>query len=129
MDGRLMLTRVVRKAVASYEVVNPAGDTSQVQVECLQPEVNPRSLIGVLCNDLLVLCRDPSDGRDPAAQVDLWAVLRMQTVAQPASIMHENVLRIVDNKAVLYFTAPTAAEAINWYRGMSSWPLKNRQVC
>lgn len=26
-------------------------------------------------------------------------------------------LRLVDNKAVLYFDAPTQSEALNWYRG------------
>jgi hypothetical protein len=117
MDGKLTLTRVVRKTVANFEVLNANGDPSLVQVECLAPEMTPRALIGVLCNDLLVLCRDVSDGRDPAGQVELWAVLRMQTVPQPASIVHDNVLRIVDNKAVLYFTTPTASEALNWYRG------------
>jgi hypothetical protein len=119
MDGKLTLTRVVRKTMANYEILNANGDPSSVQVECLAPELTPRSLIGVLCNDLLVLCRDLSEGRDPASQVELWAVLRMQTVPQPASIVHDDVLRIVDNKAVLYFNAPSTAEALNWYRGGS----------
>ena len=90
MDGPLHLTRVVRKATVSFEVIDSKGDSSTVQVECLSPELTPRSLIGVLCNDLLVLCRDPSDGQDPSSQVDLWAVLRMQTLPQPASIVHGN---------------------------------------
>lgn len=90
MDGPLLLTRVVRKTTASYEVVNAQGDASVVQVDCLAPEMTPRPLIGVLCNDLLVLCRDPTEGRDPSSLVDLWAVLRMQTVSQPASIVHGN---------------------------------------
>jgi hypothetical protein len=124
MDGRLTLTRVVRKTVASFEVLDAHGDPAPVQVECLAPEMTPRALIGVLCNDLLVLCRDGSDGRDPGAQVELWAVLRMQTVHQPASIVHDNVLRIVDNKAVLYFSTPSAAEALNWYRGQLGPPKR-----
>ena len=90
MDGPLQLTRVVRKETVSFEVIDSRGDASTVQVECLSPELTPRSLIGILCNDLLVLCRDPSDGHDPGAQVDLWAVLRMQTLPQPASIVHGN---------------------------------------
>ena len=90
MDGALKLTRVVRKAVVSFEAINAHGDASTVQVDCLAPELTPRSLVGILCNDLLVLCRDPSEGRDPNGPVDLWAVLRMQTVAQPASIVHGN---------------------------------------
>ena len=90
MDGALSLTRVVRKATIAFEVIDSHGDASTVQVECLAPEMTPRTLIGILCNDLLVLCRDPSHGQDPNSQVDLWAVLRMQTLPQPASIVHGN---------------------------------------
>lgn len=90
MDGPLLLTRVVRKAMVSFEAINGQGDASTVQVDCLAPELTPRPLVGILCNDLLVLCRDPSEGHDSAASVDLWAVLRMQTLPQPASIVHGN---------------------------------------
>ena len=134
MDGPLQLTRVVRKATVSFEMIDSKGDASTVQVECLSPELTPRSLIGILCNDLLVLCRDPSEGQDPNSQVDLWAVLRMQTLPQPASIVHGNgmspmlhimtfaelglsALRLVDNKAILYFDAPSTSDALTWFRG------------
>ncbi|KIP12013.1 hypothetical protein PHLGIDRAFT_82614 [Phlebiopsis gigantea 11061_1 CR5-6] len=119
MDGPLQLTRVVRKATVSFEVIDSKGDTSTVQVECLSPELTPRSLIGVLCNDLLVLCRDATDGQDPNSQVDLWAVLRMQTLPQPASIVHGNALRLVDNKAILYFEAPSTSDALTWFRAIN----------
>ncbi|OJA11753.1 hypothetical protein AZE42_02938 [Rhizopogon vesiculosus] len=119
MDGPLLLTRVVRKTVVSFETLNAQGDPSAVQVDCLAPELNPRPLVGVLCNDLLVLCRDPSDGKDPMSAVDLWAVLRMQTLPQPASIVHGNTLRLVDNKAILYFDAPTPSDALNWFRAIN----------
>ncbi len=74
----------------SFEAINAQGDASSVQVDCLAPELTPRPLVGILCNDLLVLCRDPSEGQDPHSAVDLWAVLRMQTLPQPASIVHGN---------------------------------------
>ncbi|KAG2350574.1 hypothetical protein BDR05DRAFT_954675 [Suillus weaverae] len=119
MDGPLLLTRVVRKTVVSFETFNAQGDASAVQVDCLAPELNPRPLIGILCNDLLVLCRDPSDGKDPMSAVDLWAVLRMQTLPQPASIVHGTVLRLVDNKAILYFEAPSPSDALNWFRAIN----------
>ena len=90
MDGPLRLTRVVRKANVSFEAFDAQGDSSTVQVDCLAPELTPRALVGILCNDLLVLCRDPSEGKDNAGPVDLWAVLRMQTLPQPASIVHGN---------------------------------------
>ncbi|KAJ7071315.1 hypothetical protein C8F01DRAFT_1317018, partial [Mycena amicta] len=117
MDGQLLLTRVVRKAMVSFESINAQGDPCTVQVDCLAPELTPRALVGILCNDLLVLCRDPSQGQDPNSYVDLWAVLRMQTLPQPASIVHGNALRLVDNKAILYFDAPSPLDALNWYRG------------
>ncbi|KJA26158.1 hypothetical protein HYPSUDRAFT_133726 [Hypholoma sublateritium FD-334 SS-4] len=119
MDGPLLLTRVVRKAVVAFEAITTQGDAATVQVDCLAPELTPRALIGILCNDLLVLCRDPSEGQDPAAPVDLWAVLRMQTLPQPASIVHGNALRLVDNKAILYFDAPSPSAALNWYRAIN----------
>ena len=90
MDGPLLLTRVVRKQSMNFEVLDSHGDATNVSVDCLSPELTPRPLIGILCNDLLVLCRDPSDGRDPNSLVELWAVLRMQTLPQPASIVHGN---------------------------------------
>ncbi|KAF9036417.1 hypothetical protein BDZ89DRAFT_1100599 [Hymenopellis radicata] len=119
MDGMLLLTRVVRKAVVSFEAINAQGDASSVQVDCLAPELTPRPLVGILCNDLLVLCRDPSEGQDPHSAVDLWAVLRMQTLPQPASIVHGNALRLVDNKAILYFDAPSSSDALNWFRAIN----------
>jgi len=119
MDGQLLLTRVVRKAMVSFEAINAHGDPCTVQVDCLAPELTPRPLVGILCNDLLVLCRDPSEGQDPTCHVDLWAVLRMQTLPQPASIVHGNALRLVDNKAILYFDAPSPSDALNWYRAIN----------
>lgn len=119
MDGSLLLTRVVRKAVASYDIINAQGDSAVIQVDCLAPELTPRSLVGILCNDLLVLCRDPSEGKDLNGPVDLWAVLRMQTLPQPASIVHGNALRLVDSKAILYFDAPSPSDALNWFRAIN----------
>ncbi|KAF8585852.1 hypothetical protein K439DRAFT_1632325 [Ramaria rubella] len=119
MDGPLHLTRVVRKSSVAFDVINSSGDKTNVQVECLAPEETPRSLVGILCNDLLVLCKDQSAGKDHAVPVDLWAVLRMQTLPQPASIVHGNSLRVVDNKAILYFDAPSTSEALTWCRAIN----------
>jgi len=118
MDGHLSLTRVVRKSSVAYTDINSEGDATNIQVECLMPEDTPRSLVGVLCNDLLVLCKDSSMGKDKNGPVDLWAVLRMQTLPQPASIVTGGLLRVVDNKAILYFNCPSTSEALTWCRGM-----------
>ncbi|EJD51896.1 hypothetical protein AURDEDRAFT_111473 [Auricularia subglabra TFB-10046 SS5] len=119
MDGHLLLTRVVRKSVTACDVVNPGGEKTTVQVDCLIPELTPRYLVAILCNDLLVLCKDPSGGKDQNTLVDLWAVLRMQTLPQPASVVHGNVLRIVDNKAILYFDTASSSEALTWSRAIN----------
>jgi hypothetical protein len=117
MDGRLTLSRVVRKSQTFAEIYKADGEKTLVQVDCLTPELTPRPLVGLLCNDLLVLCKDPSHGENPNASYDLWAVLRMQTVAEPASVRHGSTLRVVDNKAVLYFEAASTSEALTWCRG------------
>ncbi|KAL5533671.1 hypothetical protein ACEPAG_131 [Sanghuangporus baumii] len=122
MDGKLLLTRIVRKQTMAFEVLDSHGDAANVAVDCLAPELTPRPLYGILCNDLFVLCRDPSNGQDPNASVDLWAVLRMQTMPQPTSIVHGNTLRIVDSKAILYLEAPSTSEALTWFRGEFSSP-------
>jgi hypothetical protein len=88
MDGRLQLIRVVRRNSVGFEMLNTEGDATELFVDCLTPEDTERSLVGILCNDLMVLCKTPSPGQPPTNQVDLWAVLRMQTLATPASVVH-----------------------------------------
>lgn len=88
MDGHLNLSKVVRKSQTFSEIYKGDGEKTLVQVDCLAPEATLRPLVALLCNDLLVLCKDPSGGTVKAATYDLWAVLRMQTVPQPASVVH-----------------------------------------
>jgi len=120
MDGNLKLSRVVRKNATFAEVFKPDGERALVQVDCLQPELTPRPLIALLCNDMLVLCKDPSQGSDKNAEYDLWAVLRMQTTAQPASVVHGSTLRLVDNRAILYFDAASTSDALTWSRAINT---------
>jgi len=119
MDGQLQLIRVVRRNSVGFEMLNSEGDTTEVYVDCLTPEDTERSLVGILCNDLMVLCKNPPPGSQPTNQVDLWAVLRMQTLAMPASVVQGSTLRVVDNKAILYFEAPSTSEALTWSRAIN----------
>ena len=132
MDGRLNLVRLVKKV--NNRVENPDGSAGPVEVPCLSSDSNPKQLVAILCNDLLVLCKEPPV-MEAGSQVELWAVLRMQTMAQPASIVSGNGkfnvpsvgkvadnqriagLRIVDNKAILYFNTQSTSEALTWQRG------------
>jgi hypothetical protein len=86
MDGSLQLIRVVRRNSIGFDVLNTEGDATEVFVDCLTPEDTERSLVGILCNDLLVLCKT-TPGQQLSNQVDLWAVLRMQTLSNPAGVL------------------------------------------
>ena len=105
MDGALNLIRLVKKASAFVEVDSAVGgDLAQsdtptkavVPVEYITPEPMDRPMTLILCTDLLVLVQQRGDSWD--GQVDLFNVLRMGTLREPASIVHGNVLRVVDNK-------------------------------
>ncbi|CAE6405626.1 unnamed protein product [Rhizoctonia solani] len=113
MDGRLQLVRLVKKVNSRADVSNADGTINQVEVPCLSSDANPKQLVAILCNDLLVLCKEGPE------MVELWAVLRMQTMAQPASIVNGNGLRIVDNKAILYFNTQSTSEALTWQRAIN----------
>lgn len=44
-------------------------------------------------------------------------LIRFRTIDAHVIDVRVLALRLVDNKAVLYFDAPTPSEALNWYRG------------
>jgi hypothetical protein len=89
MDGRLQLVRLVKKVNNRTDVASPDGTLGQIEVPCLSSDSNPKQLVAILCNDLLVLCKEPPV-MEANSHVELWAVLRMQTMAQPASIVSGN---------------------------------------
>lgn len=107
----LILTRIVKKTTDYVEVTLPViedgdntitGFKSVVAIECLaDPETLSTPLVAVLTSDLLVLCKTQPDPNAPGGKVktdanglakdgtvDLFAVLRMQTKSQPASLMN-----------------------------------------
>lgn len=69
-----------------------------VQIEALSPEVPNRQLVAIVTSDLMILCKDHSMGKDPNSQLDLYAVLKMQTKRKPAMLLQGNGIRLVDNK-------------------------------
>jgi len=105
-----------------------------VQIEALTPEISNRRVAVVLTSDLMILCKDvlppptPAFGElagasaPPSAEglVDLYAVLRLQTKRRPASLVRGNEIRLVDNKSILYFTAPSSKEAIQWVKTINT---------
>ncbi|KAG8910465.1 hypothetical protein FRC01_006326, partial [Tulasnella sp. 417] len=119
MDGTLKLSKVARKKHEYCQSVGATGEATVIQVEFLEVESTPRDLAAILCNDLLVLCKDPSKGKDKHANVDLWAVLRMQTLPQPASIVNGRHLRLVDHKAIMYFEMTSTSDALTWSRAIN----------
>jgi hypothetical protein len=147
LDGTLLLTRIVKRSSTFVEVssslVDDNGNNENtitnaktiVQIEALSPEVPNRQLVAIVTSDLMILCKDPSMGNDPNSQLDLYAVLKMQTKRKPAMLLQGNGIRLVDNKvcgfivrhalsiltflcvqAIFYLTAPSTQDAANWVR-------------
>ncbi|CDZ96787.1 Invasion-inducing protein TIAM1/CDC24 and related RhoGEF GTPases [Phaffia rhodozyma] len=123
LDGPLTLIRLVKKNSELAEVVHPiihddGGDQtitpskSLIKVECLgDPDTTVFHLVGVLTSDLFVLCKKDNS---TDSSFELFAVLRMQTKAQPASVISGSTIRVVDNRAILYFEAKSPSDALNW---------------
>jgi len=116
MDGALNLIRLVKKASIFVETdATPSIDAEQtitpakvvVPVDYIASEPMDRPMMLILCSDLLVLVQQRGEGWD--GQVDLFNVLRMATLRDPASIVHGNVLRVVDNKVGSFLQSKTAS--------------------
>lgn len=114
LDGALTLIRVVKKASAFVEIdmatqlrsadgeSTITGSKAVIPVEFIKPEPMEKAIMLILCSDMLVLVQQRADqGWD--GQVDLFSVLRMATVREPASVSASNdrVLRVVDNRVSL----------------------------
>ncbi|KAL7420805.1 hypothetical protein Q5752_004758 [Cryptotrichosporon argae] len=129
LDGPLTLIRLVKKQSSFVEVesaaASPRLDADQtvvlrkavVPVEHIRPEPMDRPMTLVLCSDLLVLVQPRTGDRD--GQVDLFSVLRMATLREPASVVSGNVLRVVDNKSIYYFSAPSTSTVVQWCRAIN----------
>jgi hypothetical protein len=149
LDGQLVITRNVKRSATLVEVPEHivSGDDNHdrtitsaksiVQVETLAPEVMERPVLVLLATDMMLLCKDPSHGRDPDCTVELFAVLKLQTKRRPASVINGNGIRLVDNRVssrndiglytdenalnrsfasqnILYLSAPTPHDAYTW---------------
>lgn len=110
LEGALTLIRLVKKASTYVECdsampTNTDGEQTitaskvVVPVEYIKPELVDRQVMLVLCSDLMLLATQRGEGWE--GMVDLFNVLRMATLREPASIVHGNVLRVVDNKVSL----------------------------
>ena len=121
LDGGLKLLKVVKKLETPYEIPPPneSENTVHVNVVSLHHDTAPsRPLIGLLCTDLMVLCKDPSNGSDPECPVDLYAVLRIQNTTHPA-IVHGSTIRLVDHRAILYLDCQDVSTALTWAQAIN----------
>lgn len=110
LDGELNLIRLVKKESSFVEVDTTVFFTNGEQtvmpskaivpIDFIVPEPMDRSMYLVLCSDILVLV-SPREGAGPDGPVDLFNVLRMGTMKEPASIVQNHILRVVDNKVGL----------------------------
>ncbi|BEJ17225.1 hypothetical protein CspHIS471_0606260 [Cutaneotrichosporon sp. HIS471] len=131
LDGALSLIRVVKKASAYAEVDGPpqlstvdgdstiTGNKTVVPVEFIMPEPMEKPIMLILCSDMLVLVQPRGEGWE--GSVDLFSVLRMATVREPASVSASNdrVLRVVDNRSIYYFNGGTHATTLQWCRAIN----------
>ncbi|WVR06412.1 hypothetical protein IAU60_003443 [Kwoniella sp. DSM 27419] len=126
LEGPLRLIRLVKKNSTFVEADSMPYDDQTitapskvvVPVEYIKPELVDRPVMLVLCSDLMVLATQRGEGWEGA--VDLFNVLRMATLREPASIVHDNVLRVVDNKSIYYFDGASHEETIQWCRAINS---------
>lgn len=111
MDGALTLIRLVKKASTYVEVDSTVVQDGEqtimpskvvVPVEHIAPEPMDRPMMLVLCTDLMVLVQQRAGQDTWEGQVDLFNVLRMATLREPASIVNGVVLRVVDNKVSVF---------------------------
>lgn len=97
LDGTLVLQKFIKRVTHFVEVIEPAiddGDNtivpakkSVVPVEVLESSDSGfQKVVVVLTSDLMILCQ-LGMSQDPEGPVDLYAVLRLQTKPQPASIL------------------------------------------
>ncbi|ORY25617.1 RhoGEF domain-domain-containing protein [Naematelia encephala] len=120
MDGALHLIRLVKKASTFVEVDLDSETMSKavVPIEYIAPEPMDRPMMLILCTDLLVLVQQRNEGWDGA--VDLFNVLRMATLREPASVVGVNVLRVVDNKSIYYFSGTSVSSVTAWCRAINT---------
>ncbi|EIW73519.1 hypothetical protein TREMEDRAFT_25033 [Tremella mesenterica DSM 1558] len=127
LDGRLNLIRLIKKGSSFVEVDSlPTTDGEQtimpskavVPIEHIVPEPMERIMVLILCSDILVLASPRGEGGD--VPVDLFNVLRMGTMKEPASIVQNNILRVVDNKSIYYFNAPGQTTTLEWCRAINT---------
>lgn len=104
MEGPLTLSRIVKKASTFVEcetVVEGDGDhtiipgRAVVPVDYVMPESVEREVMLILCSDMMVLATDRGEGWD--GHVNVFNVLRMTSMIEPASLTGGNILRVVDN--------------------------------
>ncbi|KAM0749495.1 hypothetical protein T439DRAFT_348910 [Meredithblackwellia eburnea MCA 4105] len=122
-SGNFTLVRTVKRSSTFLETANRAGagePQDLVQVQSLVTETTKQDLIALLCTDLIVFVKAPSDPNDHSGPVDLFTVLRLNRAgpeqASPVTVFGgENMLRVVcDSRAILYLQASRRSEAIAW---------------
>lgn len=146
LDGSLVLIRLVKKAASYVEVDNTVVTDGEatimpskvvVPVEHIVPEPLDKTMVLILCSDMLVLAqRRPGEGDD--GRIDLFNVLRLSTVRAPASVISGTILRVVDNRvspasnhrhsvisvlirqSIYYFQSETDSDALKWCRAINS---------
>lgn len=88
MDGTFELERIVRPIHHSIEISNESGEPQRILLETISTNSTREALIGILCSDMLVLCRAPTTLTETDGPVDLIDILHMRNSLEPASIVY-----------------------------------------
>lgn len=99
---------VVKDGVLDLYKVVPVSPSQSVDADAAL-----RRTVVLLCNDIMLLCSDTSDGEDPTSDLTLWAVLRMRKKRRPAAVMGRS-LCVEDDVATLWFNTKSVSEACGW---------------
>lgn len=110
LDGTLNLIRLAKKETTFVEIDGTTvADTDaeitigpstrkkvMVPVDYIRPEPMDREITLILCSDMMVLVTKHGETWD--GPVDLFSVLRMGTLREPASMVNQDIMRVVDNR-------------------------------
>lgn len=112
LDGKLVLTKIVKKSSGSE------GSANVVRMDMVEQEV-----WGLVCSDVLVVLADPTGapaGTSPSNTMELVTVLRLDSRSEPAKVSRgQNLLRVYDEQAVLYFRCKDEDEAMRWRKAVN----------
>ncbi|WVN85128.1 uncharacterized protein L203_100270 [Cryptococcus depauperatus CBS 7841] len=126
LEGVVTLSRIVKKASSFAECETIIEDSEHtitpgkavVPVDYIMPETVEKDVMLILCSDMMVLATERGEGWE--GSVNVFNVLRMGTMHEPASVTSGNILRVVDNNSIYYFKGTSRESTVQWCRAINT---------